>query len=147
MKRFHFSLEKVLELRRYREQETKIELGRAIGMLSDIENNIKALALDRHRAAGERFARENSTADILAWDTYIMRLDQTRDRLLEDAAKAEQIVEEKRAAYIEASRDRKVIDTLKEKRQKEYRKEKFADEMRELDDVSGGARAREAAKG
>jgi flagellar FliJ protein len=147
MKRFHFSLEKVLELRKYREQETKIELGRAIGILSEIENNIKALALDRHRAAGERFARENSTADILAWDAYIMRLDQTRDKLLEDAAKAEQLVEEKRAVYIEASRDRKVIDTLKEKRQKEYRKERFAEEMRELDDVSGGARAREAARG
>jgi flagellar FliJ protein len=147
MKHFHFSLEKVLELRKYREQETEIDLGRAIGVLSDIENNIKAVALERHKAAGERFSRENSTVEILNYDNYILRLDQKKDRLLEDAAKAEQIVEEKREIYLEASRDRKVIDKLKEKRKKEHRKEMFAEEIRETDDISGGARAREAAKG
>jgi flagellar FliJ protein len=144
MKQFHFNLEKVLQLRKHREQETKIELGRAVGALSEIENNIKITAQRRYKAAGERFLPDNSALDIFSWDQYINRLDAEKDRLLEDAAKAELVVEEKRGSYLEASRDRKVIDKLKEKRLAEYRKENFAAETAELDDISSGARARAA---
>jgi flagellar FliJ protein len=37
--------------------------------------------------------------------------------------------------YLEASRELKVIDKLKEKRQQEYRKETFSAETKELDDI------------
>jgi flagellar biosynthesis chaperone FliJ len=41
VKRFRFGLEKVLEFRQFSEQEAKNELGRAMGALAAIENNIK----------------------------------------------------------------------------------------------------------
>ena len=53
-------------------------------------------------------------------------------------------VEEARNAFLEASRERKVLDKLKEKRQKEYRKEMLGEEAKVLDDISGGASARTA---
>ncbi|GHV89528.1 hypothetical protein AGMMS50268_00310 [Spirochaetia bacterium] len=143
MKRFRFPLEKILELRKYRERETEIELGRAIGELTEIENRIKALAIEKTKAAKERFSPNNVTVEIQSYDLYITRLDQTKERLLEEAAKAELKVEAARAAYLEASRDRKVFDKLKEKREGEYRKEMFAEETKVLDDISGGVRARE----
>jgi flagellar FliJ protein len=142
MKAFHFSLEKVLKLRAYREQETKVDLGRAIGVLSEIENRIRAVAEDRYRAAAERFSPDNDALKILNYEHYILRLDQERDKLLEDAAQAELAVEEKRKLYLEASRERKVLDKLREKREKEYRKKMFAEETKELDDISGGKEAR-----
>jgi flagellar FliJ protein len=142
VKAFHFSLEKVLRLRTYREQEAKIDLGRAIGVLSEIENQIKAVAEDRYRAAAERFAPGNDALKMTRYERYIQRLDQARDQLLEEAARAELAVEEKRARYLEASRDRKVLDKLREKREKEYRKEMFAEETKTLDDISGGVLAR-----
>jgi flagellar FliJ protein len=142
MRAFRFSLEKVLELRAYREQEAEIELGRAIGDLSRIENRIKAVAENRHRAAAERFSPGNDAMQILSYENYISRLDQERDKLLEDAAQAELVVEEKRNRYLEASRERKVLDKLREKREKEYRKKMFAEETKELDDISGGKEAR-----
>ena len=153
MKRFRFSLEKVLKLKQYHEQEAKNELGRAIGILTAIENQIKQNALLLSRAAQERFAgisaaenaAVNGTANgnangagalsILAWDSYILRLEQEADRLMEEAARAEMVVEEKRNLYLEASRELKVMENLKEKRRLEYRKEMFAAETRELDDV------------
>jgi flagellar FliJ protein len=144
---FHFSLEKVLELKAYREQETEIELGRAIGDLSRIENNIKTVAEDRHRAAAERFSPNNNALQILNYDNYIIRLDQKRDALLEEAARAELVVEEKRNRYLEASRERKVLDKLREKREKEYRKKMFAEETKALDDISGGVLARRQMSG
>ena len=137
MKRFSFSLQKVLQLRKYREEECKIELGRAVGILSEIENRIMATASSRHLAALDRFT---ATADMLAWDNYIIRLDQEAQRLTEEAARAELVVEEKRELYLEASRELKAIEKLKEKREKEYRKEMFAAETAELDLIPGRKR-------
>ncbi|MDR0876722.1 MAG: flagellar export protein FliJ, partial [Treponema sp.] len=84
MKKFSFNLEKVLRLRMYRERETEIELGRAIGVLTEIENHIKKTAIDRQKAATERFAPNHGAMEIVSWDNYILRLDQETERLLED---------------------------------------------------------------
>jgi flagellar FliJ protein len=140
MKRFRFNLEKVLELRQYREQEAKNDLGRAISILNAIENDIKQNALTRSNAVQERFMGIESGdyaegLSMLAWDNYINRLEQEAQRLMEEAAKAELVVEEKRTAYLDASREVKVMEKLKEKRENEYRKEMFAAETRELDDM------------
>jgi flagellar FliJ protein len=142
VKRFRFKLEKVLDLRAHREQETKIALGKAVGALSVIERNLEVLAREQLRAGQERFSPEYGTAEILAYDFYIRRLDETRDRLLKDAAAAELMVEEARDEYLEASRDRKVLDKLKEKRQREYNKAREDEDIKNTDDISGGASAR-----
>jgi flagellar FliJ protein len=146
VKRFSFSLEKVLRLRKYREQEAEIELGRAMGVLVGIENNIKETARLRHGAASERFS-QNNILEIISYDNYIARLDKETERLFQEAAKAELLVEKKRQIYLEASRERKVLDKLKEKREKEYGKEMLNEETKNLDDISGGNRARELIRG
>jgi len=145
VKRFKFNLEKVLELRQYREEEAKNELGRAISILTAIENDIKQNALVHSQAVRQRFTGLTdadtgggpaiAAASMLAWDAYILRLEQEAERLMEEAAKAEMVVEEKRNLYLEASRELKVMEKLKEKQEKEYRKEYFAAETRELDDM------------
>lgn len=142
MKRFRFNLEKILSLRANREHETELELGRAAGALSALENDLHGVAEAKHGAAALRFAQGRGMNEILSYELYIRRLDQTRDRLLERAAQAELAVEEARAAYLEASRDRKILDKLKERRKKEYRRVAFAEETKMLDDVSGGRTAR-----
>jgi flagellar FliJ protein len=130
MKRYQFALQKVLQLRKYQEDEAKIALGQSIGVLATIENNIKETSIKRHHAASERFA---DTAQMAGWDNYITRLDQQALKLAEDAARAELVVEEKRGLYLEASIKRKAIDKLKEKREKEYRKEMFDSQASEMD--------------
>ena len=140
MKRFRFSLEKVLELRQFNEQEAKNELGRVISVLNAIENNIKHNALLHGQAVTERFAGisdggEAGVFSMLAWDNYVLRLEQEAERLMEEAVQAELVVEEKRTIFLEASRELKVMEKLKEKRKMEYRKEMLAAETRELDDM------------
>jgi flagellar FliJ protein len=142
MKPFSFTLEKVLELRKYREQEAKIELGRAIGVLSDLENQILRLGEERSRAAQAQFSPQNSAAQIQQYAFYLLRLDNTKEQLLKDAALAEQKVEEARENYLDASRERKVLDKVKEKRQKEYRKAALGEETKTLDDINSSVRAR-----
>ena len=135
MKPFVFSLEKVLGLRKYNEDEKKIELGRAIAVLTELEGRINVLARERARAAGAQFSPGNSAALIQQYMYYLLRLDNTMEQLLEEAALAEMKVEEAREAYVEASKERKVLDKLKDKRYKEYRKEMIAAETKVLDDI------------
>jgi flagellar FliJ protein len=153
MKRFSFKLEKVQKLRKFTEEQAKIELGRAIGVLSGIEDEIKTIGLERNSAANRRFSGVSGGADITAggghemivWDNYIARLDLEIEQLLQKAAEAELVVEEKRRIYIDASRELKIMEKLREKQEQEYRKEYFAEQTRELDDLrrirAGGAGA------
>jgi len=168
MRRFRFNLEKALRLRQHSEQEAKAELGRAVGALAEIEGKIRLNALALAQSGRQRFsgiaAEEGGSGggaaggancgavvgasrgaaagafSMFAWNAYILRLEQEAQRLAEEAAKAELAVEEKRGLYIEASRELKMMEKLKEKRKIEYRKEMFAAEAREMDD-----RARSAA--
>jgi flagellar FliJ protein len=144
LKRFHFELEKILVLRLNRERETELELGKAIGALTELENRIKRLAEERIAAAASRFGKTRGVTEILSYDNYILRLDRTKDTLVEAAAKAELAVEEARAAYVEASRERKVFDKLKERRRREYNKFALVEEVKMLDDISSGSAARKA---
>ena len=131
MKRFKFRLEKELQFRKFKEEECKLALGQAVSILNKIENEIKETAVKRHSAALKRF---DDIGETNAWENYIMRLDQEAQRLTEKAAQAEVVVEEKRALYLEAQKDLKIIEKLKEKRKKEYRKEMLDYEMNEIDD-------------
>ncbi|WP_461246389.1 flagellar export protein FliJ [Treponema sp. R6D11] len=140
MKRFTFRLEKVLQLRKFKENECKLALGQAISILNIIENDIKMTAIKRHNAVQQRF---NSPQDMASWDIYVLRLEQEAEKLAQNAAQAELVVEEKRALYIEAQKDLKAIEKLKEKRQKEYRKEMMNYQMAEVDDLTAARYRRE----
>jgi flagellar FliJ protein len=147
MKRFAFNLEKVLELRKYREREREIELGRAVGALTEIEHRIKALGLEKNRAARRQFEPEHTASVIINYELYLRRLDGEVEGLIVRAAEAELEVEKARALYLEASRERKVLDKLKEKRERDYRKAAEREETKTLDDISGGAPARKILTG
>jgi flagellar FliJ protein len=134
MKRFTFSLEKVLELRRWSEQEAKQELGRAVGILNGLERRIEELAVERYKAAAEQFSPGNSAAVIRQYTLYLLRLDGVTEELLKEAALAAQKVEEAREFFLEASRELKVMEKLREKREKEYNKETLAEEAKMLDE-------------
>jgi len=133
MKKFLFKFEKILRLKKFREEECKLELAQAISILNVIENKIKQTALKRHQAALNRFSDANN---IASYELYILRLDREAINLTEQAAKAEIIVEEKRNLYMEAQKDLKAMEKLKEKQQIEYRKEMMNYEMNEIDNLT-----------
>jgi len=140
MKRFTFSLEKLLQIKVFEENECKLALGQATSILNKIENDIKITAMKRNNAVEQRYI---SPADMVSWDMYILRLEQEAERLAQKAAQAEIVVEEKRALYVEAQKEVKAIEKVKEKRQKEYRKEMMYEQMKEIDDITSARYGRE----
>jgi flagellar FliJ protein len=138
MKAFSFGLEKVLNLRKFYEDEAKIELGRAIGVLADLESRLFAVGRERVRAAAAQFAPGNNAAMIQQYMFYILRLDNLQEQLLQEITVAEMKVEQAREAFLEASKERKVLDKLKDKQQKEYHKVVLTEETKTLDDIRIG---------
>jgi flagellar FliJ protein len=136
MKKFTFKLEKLLELKSYAEREAEIALGHAIGELNRIETEIKNIAVKRLDAAELRFKSGQSASEIQYADLYILRLDQAADKLMEEAAKAELKVSEARDIYIEASKEKKIFEKLKEKKAKDYKKIISSEEDKAIDEIA-----------
>jgi flagellar FliJ protein len=144
MKRFNFKLEPLLAIRAYREREAEIELGRRNGVLADIENRMRITAEEKVRAAANRFAKQNGLREMIYYNNYILRLDNTKETLIADAAKAELAIEEAREVYLDAARERKILDNLKERQEADYEKAARRAEVAVLDDISNGKAIRAA---
>ena len=132
MKKFKYSLENVLQIKKLREEECRMALGIAISELNVIENKIKETAVKHHNASAERL---KDPSKMMIWSNFITRLEQETEKLLQQAAQAEIVVEEKRALYMEAFKEFKALEKLKEKKAKEYKKEAEKYESAEVDEI------------
>lgn len=134
MKRFSFSLQKLLDLRSFKEKQAELELGKAIAARDAISLELESVAKKRVTAA---FERKGSVPvqELLAIEHFITRLDRKKDKLLEDLATAELVVEKKREDYLVASRDKQVISKLREKKEDAWHREALAEEAATLDDI------------
>lgn len=136
LKKFEFRLEKLLEIRRRREDEEKIELARASGAYQ-IEVNRKEKILHTLREYRK---------DILSGD----RLDAGRLRAFDQWVKAsdfavhdiEKTIEEKRLVmeehvkkYTGLKRDRRAVEILREKAWDQWRRDERREETAELDET------------
>jgi flagellar FliJ protein len=142
MKAFNFRLEPVLKLREFAEKEARLALGRAVSELNAIEVQIDANAAGSQAAACGRFSQANSTTDIVRYENYINRLGDDRRRLLASAARAAQVVEEKRRLYNEASAERKSFSEVRKIQPAEYQRAANLEEEKTIDEMAGSAAGR-----
>ena len=135
MKKFQFSLQKVLDLRQFAEDQAKTELAQAISHAELIKVQLAEIAQQRVDAYASRSNCLNIEEHIVI-ENFITRLDIKKESLLQELAQAELIIEEKRKIYTEAMKNRKVLSKLKEKKYAEYRKNYFKKQDEIVDDIS-----------
>ncbi|MDY4465993.1 MAG: flagellar export protein FliJ [Candidatus Treponema excrementipullorum] len=134
MKKFVFSMEKILDLREYEEKQAQIELGKAIADAEKIRQQLNFVATEKAKMLSMDISG-TSINERLVHENYLVRLDRQKEVLLEELAAAELIVEEKRAVFAEALKKRKVLSNLKEKQLQQYKKEKQLEEDNIVDDI------------
>lgn len=135
MKRFSFRLEKLLNYRQFREREAEINLGKANAARDAIQLELDTNALKRVRTAADRH-QGLSVPELLAIEHFISRLDSNREKLLEKLVMADLEVEKAREFYIKATRERRVLSKLREKKTDEWKKYVTEEEAAVLDDIS-----------
>ena len=135
MKKFKFSLEKVLSLREFEQNQAQIELGKAQSVVNDLNNQLKYIASEIVRSNESR-ANSTDLNFLLSIENYINGLNYKKEILLEELAKAQLVLEEKRAIVVEAIKKRKSLEKLKEKQFEEYKKQYNLEEEKILDEIS-----------
>ena len=122
MKRFAFSMQKILDIREFTERQAQIELGRAVAEVNRINGELEAVAQEKHRMV-KLDMKNTSINEFLVYENYLKRLDITKERLLEELAAAQLVVDEKRAVFTEAMKQRKILSNLREKQYLQYKKD------------------------
>jgi flagellar export protein FliJ len=138
MRRFRFKLEKVLELRRYAEQEWELKLAEVTGRVVAAEQEITQWARRRHDT--KRFEAGAGTVDMLllrSREDYVNRIDQRVLELQHQIVALETERSKVRGGYVEASRKRKALTRLEERQAAEYYRDALREEGRVLDEIGG----------
>ncbi|OQY09452.1 MAG: flagellar export protein FliJ [Marinitoga sp. 4572_148] len=137
--RFHFSLERLRNLKERLEEDAKrifleatAERIRAEEALVEINNKIKE--------ENKRFIHQISNnlitiQEIQQWRSYLESLEKEKIRLGEIYREKLSIEEEKRQLYLEARKERIILDKLKERKFEEYKLEYQREENRNLDEI------------
>ncbi len=137
MRKFNFRLEPFLRIRTYREKTSELELARAIGT---------CMALQGHLQDVKREIQNNTAcsiggilldlSDLQARNAYIAWLEKELGSTQERLHRAEAERKKKQEQYLSASRDRKILEKLKERKAEEYYDAQWKEEFKRIDEVA-----------
>jgi flagellar FliJ protein len=137
VKKFEFKLQKLLEIRQKKEDQERIELGKAsgayqyeLGKKQKILDNIKKI---RRNLSSEQ--KERSLFQLQSYDLLIRHSDDAITKLEVVIEEKRLIMQEHMDRYAELRKDRKVVETLKGKARKRYEEEIAKEEQKDLDEM------------
>ncbi len=134
MKRFSFSLQKVLDFREFERKQAEAELGKAVSEETKIQDTLNLIA----RQKVETVASADGVHDLHALygiNQYFALLNQRKEKLLEELTQAKMVTEEKRNVMREAMKKCKVLENLREQRKSVWKKECSRQEENDIDDI------------
>ena len=134
MKKFEFPLDKVLSVRKYKNDEAEIELGKAVSRLEVLEGELNNIAV-LYSEIPLKYSALSDINDLSQLENYTLFLNTKKEDLLKQITAAKLVVEEKRKLYIEAHKELKVLENLKEKAINEYKKNVTREQDNVLDDI------------
>ena len=138
MKRFEYRLERLLNLRRHREKEAEVKLGEATSHCAKLNREILESLEMKGRAFSGQFADDLGFDSLIASHHFMSRMDQQLERKHSQLVVKQLERDEAQQLYMEASRDRKVLDRVKERRKEEHNRERRLEETKQNDDICTG---------
>jgi flagellar FliJ protein len=146
MKKFRFRLQKVMEYKEEIEKQRKLDLSKAKQRLYDEEEKLKRLQYQD--SAYRKQIQEKGKAERIdprEMDLYYQYLKALHVQMKHQNGciiEAKEVMEEKRKILLEATKERKILEKLKEKKHVEYNSDTARRERFVLDDVTSTAFAR-----
>ena len=138
MKRFGFRFQRILEIKERIEEARRAELGEVMVVLNRELEQLAAMrgTLNSYRRAGYSQPAARVDAQLLGISaSYNLRLEREIGEQLEHVRRIEVVVEDKRKKLLEATRERRVYEILKERAQEAHRREFNRQERIQLDEI------------
>ena len=134
MKRFEFSLNNVLSRREFHEKEAEVALSRAVGERDIVKIAIEDLDL-KIKEASYLFSKDLDINILFYTENYVRGLKIKKLQLQEKLIKLEKNVQICIEHYINSSKDRKLLEKLKEKKLGEWKKMVKKEEIIAIDEI------------
>ena len=135
MKRFSFRLQRVLDVREQIRDELRQELVRK-NQQRDYERSILADLEDEAMRVMIQEGGTYSAGDLVMFGDYRIRLKRRIEEQQQRVVLAVKEADEAKERYVEASKEAKALDMLREKRQAEHIGEMRKDEGAQLDEFA-----------
>lgn len=135
---FNFKLEPILSLKRQLEDSKKNELGKAIQILETEKKVLKKLKEEKKRCMSEVTGKvsEGVTIDKLrSYNAYISFIEEKINKQSEIVKHAQENADKYREELVQIIKERKMLETLKEKQHAQYLKEQEKKYQKAIDEV------------
>ena len=147
MKKFHFSLETVLDYKQQILASLQTEHGAILAQVREQEQLIEELEAEYQQMDGE-FAQRKlegiAILDAMKYEQYLRAMERQIQLALEDLALLQKKEEAKRAEVVTAKQDTSSIEKLREKKLDHYKKAMQKNEEAMIDELVSTKRVMEA---
>ncbi len=147
MKKFHFSLETVLDYKQQILASLQAEHGAILAQVREQERLIEELEAEYQQMDGE-FAQRKlegiAILDAMKYEQYLRAMERQIQQALEDLAQLQKKEEAKRAEVVTAKQDTSSIEKLREKKLDHYKKAMQKNEEAMIDELVSTKRVMEA---
>lgn len=135
MKKFQFTLQKLLDIRTFREKEAETNLGRAVAAREAIILRLAEIAQEEAKTLRSPWGRLTTAAELNLHENYLERLRIEREKQEKALLEAEFIVEKMRKLYIKAHQEQLIVSKLRERKEVEWKAEGLKQQDAILDDI------------
>ena len=134
MKKFAFSMQKILDLRIFEQRQAEIELGKANAEVARIQGELDSIA-KRKVSTIKNFDTNTDFLIQAEIHSFFFMLEQKKEKFLEELATAQIAADEKREVVRKAMQKVKVLEKLKENKFLQWKKDSLKAEELAADDI------------
>jgi flagellar FliJ protein len=135
MKRFTFRLQRILDIREQIRDEARQELGRRNARLAQEQGVLAGLEAELLRLSSSADGIVTA-GELLLTGAYALRVQKMIEQQVVKVEEARQAVVEAQERYIQANKDARALEMLKDKKRAEYDQEMLKEEISQLDEVA-----------
>ena len=134
MKKFSFSMQKILDLRIFEQRQAEMELGKANAEVARIQGELESIA-KRKVSTIKNFDTNTDFLIQAEIQSFFFMLEQKKEKFLEELATAQIAADEKREVVRQAMQKVKVLEKLKENKFRQWKKDNLKAEELAADDI------------
>ncbi|MDO5774683.1 MAG: flagellar export protein FliJ [Spirochaetales bacterium] len=134
MKKFAFSMQKILDLRIFEQRQAEMELGKANAEVARIQGELESIA-KRKVSTIKNFDTNTDFLIQAEIQSFFFMLEQKKEKFLEELAAAQIAADEKREVVRQAMQKVKVLEKLKENKLRQWKKDSLKAEELAADDI------------
>ena len=135
MAKFVFELQEILDVRNFEQEQAQIELGKAIAVENEINQNLNNIA-QQYTVLKQSMKGVTDFNLVFAQNNHIKLLEYQKEELLKKLAEAKLVSEEKRKILQECMKKTSALEKFRDQQLEEYKQELENEEKKNIEELS-----------